>query len=344
MIKRTATIALIAATTGLVAGCQTLTPRTDTAQVQEQELRFRGELTASSPLNQKDGSRYSRHRLRLEEGTLVQFEQRGALRGELALYGTDGLLVANSQDSYSDAGPSLSWRVATGGTHTLVVSGQDADSYGPFEVVGRYIALGDDRTLQVGEPLQGWFGGQPLTYELRVAEDALVTIDMTSPDFDTYLELSGAGVAAQDDDSGGELNSQIRRHLPAGQYTVTARSYDSGSGLFELSVDTSEMSSTPAGGPLTLGTTLESWLGTGEQEEYVFDVERSGRYRLEMTSPDLDAFLEIVGNGVSLSDDDGAGGLDARVEAELTPGTYRVTARTYDGSGSGNYWLSVAAD
>ncbi|WP_444676762.1 hypothetical protein [Halomonas sp. E19] len=73
-------------------------------------------------------------------------------------------------------------------------------------------------------------------------------------------------------------------------------------------------------------------------------IEEPGPYRLDLHSKDFDAFLELEGEGLALSDDDGGGELNARISAHLAAGTYRTTARAYGNSESGHYTLLLSAE
>ena len=91
--------------------------------------------------------------------------------------------------------------------------------------------------LTPDETLNGWYSGEALTYQLTLEESSLVTLYMSSNDFDTYLELYGEGVSYTDDDSGGGTNARLEQALLPGTYTVSARGFSaSGSGMFELQV------------------------------------------------------------------------------------------------------------
>lgn len=66
-------------------------------------------------------------------------------------------------------------------------------------------------------------------YTFTLTATKTVTIDLTSSD-DSYLFLlngtgSGGSIIAQDDDSGGGMNSRITRSLAAGNYTIEATTY-----------------------------------------------------------------------------------------------------------------------
>ncbi|MED5557166.1 MAG: hypothetical protein VYB70_03090, partial [Pseudomonadota bacterium] len=99
------------------------------------------------------------------------------------------------------------------------------------------VELRNEGALTPDETLNGWYSGEALTYQLTIEESSLVTLSMSSNDFDTYLELYGEGVSYTDDDSGGGTNARLEQALLPGTYTVSARGFSaSGSGMFELAV------------------------------------------------------------------------------------------------------------
>ncbi|RCV86394.1 hypothetical protein [Billgrantia montanilacus] len=419
--------------------------------------RHRGEITSQSELNGKDGSRFTRFTLPLEEGALIEIELGGPLHGTLSLYDDEEQMLTSTYEptAYLDPGqtPALRHRIDESGDYTLIVSGNDLHSYGPFSLTSRSMELTTSDTLSVpsradgwlqdgsdqytltveesglyqiemrssdvdaylvlegphgyqredddsagnldariadflepgeyqltartaygqesglytlsvepheladgaslrnsgeltiDEPLQGWLNGEPLTYQLTLETPATVTIDMLSSDFDAFLELHGEGISTSDDDGGEELNARIRYNLGPGSYTVTARSHSfSGSGLFELKASAVELDELPADGQLSIGQPLNARLEVGARDAYTFQLDEAGTYRLDMMSSELDAYLELEGEGLFLNDDDSGDNLDARIETHLEPGEYRAIARSFNGSDSGSYVLSLSAE
>lgn len=408
----------------------------------------RGEITSSSELNGNDGSRYERHHVTLEGEQLVEFSLSGALLGRLSLFDPHGQLVGNpGQDT------TLRRRIDESGDYLLVVSGNDASSYGPFvlssqpldlalgeaaaltgesrvdgwlqgaanehplliEEAGLYeitlssddfdaflelegpnalhhenddgagnlnsrlslfLERGDyrvtarslyeevgteglyrlevasrtlDQTLQndgdlpIGEALFGFNEGSPREYRLTLEEDAIVTLNLRSDDFDTVLEVEGQGRHLEDDDGGDGTNSRLRQRLSAGEYTVTARGYGSSeTGLFELETDLSATAEPTHDGPLPFDEPIQAWLDPGVRDEYVVQIEEAGDYRLDMISEELDAYLELEGEGVSLNDDDGGNGFNARIQTHLERGEYRATARSFSSQDTGPYSLTLS--
>ena len=78
---------------------------------------------------------------------------------------------------------------------------------------------------------------------------------------------------------------------------------------------------------------------------YRFELSEGGRIRIDLMSEDADAHLYLLAaDGSRITDnDDGAGGLDARVERDLEPGVYLIEATTVGGRerGPADYALAI---
>ncbi len=208
--------------------------------------------------------------------------------------------------------------------------------------------LRNDGAIQPGESLNGWFSGQPLSYELEIEEAGMYQIEMNSSDVDAYLVLEGdSGYYREDDDSAGNLDARIADFLAPGNYQITARTaYGTDSGLFTLSVASRELPEDVElrnEGELTPDETINGWY-SGEPLTYQLTLTESSRVTLAMNSTDFDTYLELYGEGVSYSDDDGGQGTNALLEQALLPGTYTVSARGFSASGSGMFELEVSAE
>jgi hypothetical protein len=198
-----------------------------------------------------------------------------------------------------------------------------------------------------------------------------VQVDLMSSDFDAYLYLrdqNGQNLA-QDDDSGGGLNSRIVRNLPyTGMFQILANTLRAGQyGSFTLSLQASGMAqpvvtqplAQPIASPLQL--VVIGSIGLNQQVQNIlsagaplYDGKKYHAYNFECTAgqqlqmdllSDWDNYAIVfdpVGNIVA-RDDDGGEGLNARiVHACTTTGTYRLMVTTYSASSStGAYTLRV---
>lgn len=94
-----------------------------------------------------------------------------------------------------------------------------------------------------------------------------------------------------------------------------------------------------AGGPLVPGSDITDILGSSPRT-YSLQIVEAGLYQIDQRSSEFDSVLNLTGNGISRNDDDGGGNLDARISAYLQPGTYQVSAESYNG-GTGLFSLTV---
>jgi hypothetical protein len=312
--------------------------------------RLRGEITSASELNGKDGSRFERFAVPLEEGALIEIELGGPLQGTLALYDAEQqMLVSSANPAYYDApaAASLRRRIDESGDYMLVVSGHDMHSYGPFTLTSRELELTTSDTLDMPSRADGWMQDEGDTYTVTIEESGLYQIEMRSSDVDAYLVLEGPnGYRREDDDSAGDLNARIADFLEPGEYRLTARSaYGQDDGLYSLELGPHELASGETlrnSGTLALDKPLHGWF-SGEALTYEFSLESPTAVTIEMLSSDFDSYIELQGDNVLVSDDDGGEGLNARLYSPLEAGSYRVTVRGHSNHGSGLFELRASA-
>lgn len=303
------------------------------------DQQVRGEITSADAINYRDGTRSKLYRIDLESGQGVNFRVEGALRAHLSLFAEDQLL-----QSSSDRGEvaSLSVRAPQPGRYLLAVSGRDAAAYGPYTLKVDSLQLYDGGVVRPGASITDW-SETAREIPLQVERAGLYAIRMSSDEFDTLLRLEGNGVSLSNDDAEG-TNSLITARLEPGRYTVRAGGYnDSIKGQYRLSVEerTLPAGTTLAdGGSLTAGETLTG-LHEGQPLSYRLEVPARRMVTLTMRSSEFDSMLELQGGGMSLSDDDSGGGLDARIATVLEPGEYTVRAAAV-GEGAGLFTLEYA--
>lgn len=181
-------------------------------------------------------------------------------------------------------------------------------------------------------------------WRLRVSENTVYTIKLSSTAFDALLYIlnSNRRLVARDNNSGGGKDAEIFIQLPAGVYTVVATSSGAGAGDYTL-----EARSEPPRPchlqPLPLDTEVERDLSDADcryadlyigysDRNYVdvsrIDIEQFTIFDVRMSSTALDAYLALTNDeGEEIaSDDDGAGGTDARLYVSLKPGRYYLEA------------------
>lgn len=218
-----------------------------------------------------------------------------------------------------------------------------------------------DREPSAGKVFRGEVGesGAPARFLLTLQGGQ--ALDVTAAQVggsDPYLRVFDAGsgeVIAENDDSGGSLAARARLYSPEDrrvriEVTSAATEESSGPVRFDLIVRSSDYRPRPPRS-ITLGETLTGTLEGEDEQLFQFRAERGQLWTLAMTrsgNSDLDPMLEIFAgddpSGEALaSDDDGGGGLDARVRF-LVPqtGDYVVRASGVSAS-AGDFTLSAGS-
>jgi hypothetical protein len=301
------------------------------------------------------------------------------------LLDADGQVVAEDDDSAGNLNARISDALLTeDGRYTINVSSFSGSASGDFTLTLEEAGFGDVPTLESGTPTPTPSGetinassgainigdtvNGTLPEDTRAAlftfegsAGDVVTITLTSSDFDSYLSLKNEDgqEVAYDDDSAGNLNARITNlPLPSdGTYTIEATSFGSFvSGAFTLTLEAGggiQATATPTviiseGGAISLGDTINGAL-TDENNtaSYTFEGNIGQIVRLTLESEDFDPYLSLMHpSGVEIaSDDDSAGDLNARIaDFELpTNGMYIITVSSASGHGQGEFTLSTTS-
>ncbi|NDJ74773.1 MAG: hypothetical protein GYB65_00825, partial [Chloroflexi bacterium] len=263
------------------------------------------------------------------------------------LLGPDGTQLTSTEDSYAyyDANITAFTLPATG-EYTIVVRGFEGSA------VGNYSLSLDQNVLQGAlnyrDTVAGTLDGDVHLYTFSGVADEMVTIDLQSDAFDTYLELYGpdGNQLMTDDDGGDGLNSRIGFFmLPAsGEYVIVARGLSDGvSGDYTLSLESIEV--TPVvNEPIALGDAASNVL-QGNTHTYVFNGTADEMVTIDLQSPDFDTYLELLdqdGNQL-ITNDDGGEGLNSRIAYYVLPysGDYTILVRGYSEGAVGGYTLTL---
>lgn len=194
-------------------------------------------------------------------------------------------------------------------------------------------------------------------YRFEGREGQRVRIDMTSDDFDTYLELFDENrVSLDEDDDGGPegTNSRLTFTLPAtGAYIIEARAFAEATGDYSLSI--TEVEPDRAADPIAFGASLQGEIGEGDPRDdddrgydaFTFSGQEGQRIQAIMRSGDFDTFLQVGkadGEFSALaSDDDGLmEGTDSRLNFTLPEdGDYILRALPLGSDAKGLYALEL---
>jgi len=293
-----------------------------------------GEITSATALNYSDGSRSQLFSLQLAAGQAVSLKLDGPLNGTLAVFHRD-MLVGRTECGCEN-GAQLSVRADKTGQYLVAVSGADPRAFGPFHLSATPIVAYDGKPLAAGQRITDWLNGERQTYTLQVDKPGLYTLNLESDAFDARLELSGNGVSLEDDDGGNGTNARLVAPLQPGSYTLTAAAFSQSSGAFYLGVEQADFPEGLVfadGSALPLEGQASGFVGADETRSFVFSLPDRRRVQFDASSRDIDPLLSLQGADITLSDDDGGGGVNARLSQVLDPGEYNISVRSVNGRG-----------
>lgn len=226
--------------------------------------------------------------------------------------------------------------------------------------------------IRMGQTLRGAL----TTSDLRAEDDSYLdlytytgrrgdrlVITLKSSDFDTFLAFgrmqNGEFQMIEADDDGGDgTDSRLRVTLEAdGTYAIRANSLNGGeTGGYEIALAPGSAPVRVPATPIRVGQTVTGTLATSdprlESDDTFYDMYRftgraGQRVEIVMTSTAFDAYLALgrMEDGelqVAESDDDSAGGENARIRATLDEsGEYVIRANSLSEGETGAYTLSV---
>lgn len=290
----------------------------------------------------RTGNRYT---LKIAEEGLYEILLRSdELDTLLKLRGNTTNLIDDDSGGGTDA--RLLARLAEG-NYQLIAAGLENSAEGVYTLsitqrpMPDGIDLNDGAALEPGREYTGLLAGQAQSYRLVIEESGLLELSMRSQEIDSLLELHGPGVAARDDDSGGDRDALITAVVEPGTYRVKASQYGSQEGFFSLQAQISPVS--------LLGDSIEpadirvGRLAAGQPHGSRLQIAEAGMYRITLRSSEFDAVLRLQGQGLMVEDDDGAGGTNAMLELYLEAGEYELVSSRYGDQGQGGFVLSVSA-
>ena len=198
-------------------------------------------------------------------------------------------------------------------------------------------------------------------YSFKLAETGVVTLEMQSAAFGTYLDLRDESraeltYAEPPDDSN---DSRIVASLEPGTYIVYASTIDYGIGSFTLNTKVEPLRTCEAK-PISTDETLSGDLTDSTcryldfdvpsdddtlVDPYALTVKEAALITIDMKAADLDTYLVLLNadGKILATDDDGGGGTDSRISMSLNPGVYTIFANTSI-YGTGAYKLAAASE
>ena len=346
-----------------------------------------GESNASGAVAGLAGARYETGQLARGDDTLRtgEYNDEYSLQGEAGdqvivdLRSTDfdpylfievpGDEQFDNDDHEGDATRSLlSLTLKQGGTVTVNVTSYQPGETGAYDLkiesgtVAQSVAAAGSRNER-GELVQGDETLRSGEFADRYEFDALpgqrVTVDLQSPDFDTYVILiDPRGEQEENDDTDRPGHSVVEADITeAGTYAVLVTSYSEGeTGGYELRLDFGGESSGPVAGRdvvrIAPGDEMTGRLEEGDgqlaygayRDLFVFEGSAGQQVQVDMQSAEFDTYLRMVTPaGDTLRNDDFERSSErSRIELALEQtGRYRIMATSYSGGLTGRYSLSL---
>ena len=330
-----------------------------------------GDLSSRDP-ETDDGLPYDAFSFRARQGERVAVALDSEAFDPVLRVGrmTDGAFVQLAEnDDAPDSGLNsrLVFTAPDAGEYLIRVeplTATDAGAYslslqeGPAPAAAQSIAIGGAVDGQLTESDGKGEGDTPAdAYRFEGREGQRVRIDMTSDDFDTYLELFDENRASldEDDDGGPEgTNSRLTFTLPAtGAYIIEARAFAEATGDYKLSI--AEVEADRPADPIAFGASLQGEIGESDPRDdedrgydaFTFSGREGQRIQAIMRSGDFDTFLQLGkadGEFSALaSDDDGLmEGTDSRLNFTLPEdGDYILRALPLGSDAKGLYALEL---
>jgi hypothetical protein len=247
----------------------------------------------------------------------------------------------------------------------------------PSELLGELGA--HDLLVPGGQRVQAWL------LEAQEGEAIRIDLTSNDFDAYLYVVGPGLGEGLSDDDGGSGLNSRLCVVLPAtGRYRVVAGSLGGGTGRYSLSLaddadhtegasgrdggaagscgddgggsEIADLDATEPRGSLVPEVEAHGSLGADDPRHpdrgapmavWTLEGEAGRHLSVDLVSEDFDAYLYLSGPGLAevLSNDDGAGCLDARIAVTFPEsGTYRIVATGFEESARGAYRLIATSE
>jgi hypothetical protein len=330
-----------------------------------------GALTARDP-ETESGQAYDAYTFRAREGERFTIDLNSdafdpVVRVGQMRAGEFVELAMNDDTMETGLNSRLIFTAETAGDYIIRATPLGAGNEGAYSVaLARGPELAAAQTIEIGGSAEGALaegdgrgaGGEIAdAYRFSGQEGQRIRIDMSSGEFDTYVELFDANRVslAEDDDGAAEgTNSRLTFTLPGtGVYFIEARAFTEATGAYSLSVSEVEPDKAPEA--LAFSAPLQGEIGEtdptdGDDRSYdafAFSGVAGQRVQAIMRSGDFDTYLQIGRAGAEFealaSDDDGLGeGTDSRLSYTLPDdGDYVLRVSPLGSEGEGLYALEL---
>ena len=336
-----------------------------------------GTLTRTAPTLNERG-RFQVFRLDVKPGTRYSIVMRADDFDSFLSVArqVDGLTdyLATDDDGASNSNARLRWTPKDAGPYYIVAQSVTADGAGNFTLrmdTLPAVINTPPRTLALGEPFTGELtetdptvagtGSYYDLYKITAQKGQRLSIEMSSPNIDAFVGIGrmigdSLDILDTDDDGGGEQNARLRFTVKDdGIYMIRAQAVDvSTTGTYRIAV--SEMVVRPSVSiNLSSGMDVSGTITKGDEEAddgtlfdgYRITVRAGEAVTIIMRSAAVDSYLVLgeLTDGIFTSiesDDDGAGGNNARIEHTFNrAGEYLIRANVVGTGTTGAYTIRV---
>jgi|GEM_PF-2115888 hypothetical protein len=270
-----------------------------------------------------------------------------------------GETIAENDDSGTDRNALLNIALPETGTYRVFARGYEDSSAGAYQFQINGLSLVPSPLLQeqgsitdqdpvIPVPDSTKRGDQ---YSLNGQAGQRLEINLTSPEFDTYLILQdaeGNTIAENDDRMPGDGNSRLTAQLPTtGTYQVIVTGFSEDSrGLYDLKAQEARVAKTIQ--PLTRdrlepSERLVTNTTVRKGDPYTIQGRAGETIEARMNSEALDSYLVLQNDrGELIAENDDGDGRNAVLSAVLpSDGTYTLLATAYGEDGVGTYTLTA---
>lgn len=318
---------------------------------------LQSELNTASPANLNNGARYSAHWFCATDAEPRAFYRfQAPFAAELTLFNEQGWLIDRaSVDPATNEPISILMGPETGQCSLLVVNGNSDEAYGPYRLIDQTIA-GRSDTLSSDQSLVGSLAtdNSPTRYPLNIESPTQISFTLNDASRSLGMQLTGPTTNAEAV-ACGDSTLTLDAYLEPGNYELILQpgrrpsaevdEYDYYEVEAPLCADALvdegrfyqlDTASTVLpdgirnGGRLEAGETLTGLMLSAEGNRYVLELEHPSEVVLSLASEDFDTMLSITGDDVQLDNDDYGDGTDSQLSSILMPGSYTVTALSYE--------------
>jgi len=317
---------------------------------------LRGELTSSSPVNLNDGTRYSSHRFCADNGDAIAlYEFQGPFSARLSLIDENYSLIGSGNKATLGEGGLVLIDPPAEQCVTLIVSGQNNNAYGPYQL-NAVSASDSTRRLVPGEAMLAEMdGNKPMSFPLEI--DDATELDLQLIDTSGRLGLIISGDDFRDQALAcGDKELRMTTYLEPGDYQVSlvpgqrptnglpdeecaAIATTNGQAFYLKSTASLMPEGMRNGGPLSNGDEIIGVLGNGRDNEYRFTLDELAQVTINLASSEFDTVLEIQGPDGDERNDDSGNGTNSEIDSIMRPGDYRVLVQSFSSSSGGQYDL-----